>query len=111
MVGICMNLFDRSQIENLKKELELSNDSYNRMKKSMEDMIHGQTLKEKVSLLGVFGGLLALFGVQFQCPLTRHASELFQHQLNQVNIKFVVTSVVKEFHVYVKVLEFLIFSI
>lgn len=35
------------QIENLKKELELSNESYNRLKKNSEDQMISSTSREK----------------------------------------------------------------
>lgn len=38
----------RIQLDNMKKELELSNDSYHKMKKTYEEQITSQMAKEKV---------------------------------------------------------------
>ncbi len=43
--------FFRIQVENLKKELELSNDSYQKMKKTYEEQLNNQLSKEKVRFL------------------------------------------------------------
>jgi len=50
----------RSQIESLKKEVELNNDSYQRMKKTYEEQIKSHTIKEKVFKKNSFYALNSL---------------------------------------------------
>jgi hypothetical protein len=38
----------RSQIDNLKKKLDLDNESYTKMKKTYEEQLNAQHMKEKV---------------------------------------------------------------